>query len=167
MSTLQQLRGGLTRAWESLTEGWRELVERAGDALTRFHPRESGDEVETREDRIAQRSARWGVLAAELKVSDDAVEVAIEVPGMDSKDFELHVMDNVLRVHGEKKVQRARTQGQFHIMERAYGSFERAVLLPVPVEESAAQASYNDGVLHIVLPRSEAHKARRIEVQRG
>ena len=167
MSTLNQIRNGLTRAWETVTEGWRELVERAGDALTRFHPRESGGDVATVEDRIAQRGARWGVLAADVTVNDDEVEVAIEVPGMDAEDFSLNVVDDVLVVHGEKKVQRERTQGQFHVMERAYGAFERAVRLPVPVVESAAKASYKRGVLHIALPRSEAHKARRIKVQRG
>ncbi len=167
MSTLNQLRNGLTRAWETVTEGWRELVERAGDALTRFQPRRSGGDMDTREERIAERGARWGVLAAEVKVDDNEVEVDIEIPGMEPDDFEIQVVDDVLVVHGEKKVQRERTQGRFHVMERAYGAFERAVRLPVPVDESGARASYRRGVLHIALPRSEFHKARRIEVKRG
>lgn len=167
MSTLSQLRDGLSRAWETVTEGWRELVERAGDALTRFQPKSPSNNVETREERIAQRGARWGVLAAEVKVDDDQVEVDIEVPGMDADDFEVSVHDDVLVVRGEKKVQRERTEGQFHVMERAYGVFERAVRLPVPVEESGAQASYERGVLRLSLPRSTAHKPRRIEVKRG
>ena len=87
MSTLQQITDGLSQAWETVTQGWRELVERAGNALTRFNPQPSGGEVETREDRIAQRGARWGVLAAEVTVSDDDIDVAIEVPGMDAAGF--------------------------------------------------------------------------------
>ncbi|MFT5173751.1 MAG: HSP20 family protein [Gammaproteobacteria bacterium] len=167
MSSLDQLRKGLTRAWDSVTEGWHELVERAGDALTRFHPQHTDSEVETSEERIAHRSTRWGVLAAEVKVDSDEVAVDIEVPGMDAGDFEIRVVDDVLVVHGEKKVSRERTAGQFHIMERAYGVFERAVRLPVPVDETAAKASYERGVLHIALQRSAAHKARRIEVKRA
>ena len=167
MSTLNQLREGLTRAWETVTEGWRELVERAGDALTRFHPKHSGGDLVTREERLALRGARWSVLAAEVKVDDDVVEVDIEVPGMDPENFEIDVLDDVLVVRGEKNVERERKEGQFHVMERAYGAFERAVRLPVPVEETGAQASYKRGVLHIALPRSEAHKTRRIEVKRG
>ena len=111
MSTLQQITDGLSQAWETVTQGWRELVERAGNALTRFNPQPSGGEVETREDRIARRGARWGVLAAELTVSDDDIEVAIEVPGMDAQDFEIKVVDDVLVVRGEKKVQRERQTG--------------------------------------------------------
>ena len=167
MSTLDQLRDGLTKAWETVTEGWRELVERAGDALTRFHPRQTGGDVETRESRIARSGARWGVLAAEVKIDDAQVEVDIEVPGMEADDFEIRVVEDVLVVQGEKKVKRERTEGRFHVMERAYGAFERAVRLPVPVDESGAKARYKRGVLHITLPRSEAHMARRITVTRG
>lgn len=165
MSTFNQLRDGLTRAWETVTEGWRELVDRAGDALTRFNPKHGGGELATREERIAERGARWGVLAAEVKVDDDEVEVDIEVPGMEADDFDIRVVDDVLVVHGEKKVQRERKEGQFHVMERAYGAFERAVRLPVSVDEAGAQASYKRGVLHIVLRRSQKQKARRITVK--
>jgi HSP20 family protein len=161
------MRDGLTRAWESVTAGWRELVERAGDALTRFNPRHSDTEIETLEERIAHRGARWGVLAAEVKINDDEVDVDIEVPGMEADDLEIHIVDDVLVVRGEKKVHREHKDGQYHIMERAYGAFERAVRLPVPVEDSDAQASYKRGVLHIKLKCSAAHKARRIEVKHG
>ena len=123
--------------------------------------------METGEQRIAHRSTRWGVLAAEVKIDGDEVVVDIEVSGMEAEDFEIRVVDDVLVVHGEKKVSRERTAGQFHIMERAYGVFERAVRLPVPVDEDTAKASYKRGVLHIALHRSAAHKVRRIEVKRG
>ncbi len=167
MSTLNQLRSGLSRAWETVSEGWRELVDRAGDALTRFNPKHSSGDIETREERIAQRGARWGVLAAEVQVDEDAVNVDLEIPGMDADDFEIDVHDDVLIVRGEKKVERERREGHFHVMERAYGSFERALRLPVEVNGDGTRARYDRGVLHITLPRSEAHKPRRISVQRG
>ena len=167
MSNLHQFRQGITHAWETVTEGWHELVERAGDALTRFNPKHTANDVETSEQRIAHRSSSWGVLAAEVKVDDNEVEVDIEVPGMEADDFEIRVVDDVLVVHGEKKVRRERMEGQFHIMERAYGAFERAVRLPVSVDDSGAQASYKRGVLHIALKRSTSDKVRRIEVMRG
>ena len=167
MSTLQQLRDGLARAFDAVAEGWHELVERAGDALTRFHPGHSEGEIETREERVAHRGARWGVLAAEVKVDDDEVKVDIEVPGMEAADFEIRIEDHVLVVRGEKKVQRERVAGRYHVMERAYGAFERAVRLPVPVRQSEAKARYERGVLHITLPRLETPAATRIEVQGG
>jgi HSP20 family protein len=66
MSTLEHLRSGLSRAWESVSEGWRELVERAGDPLTRFQPGHSRGDVETTEDRMARAGSRLGVVAAEV-----------------------------------------------------------------------------------------------------
>ncbi len=167
MSTLDQLRDGLSRAWGSVTEGWREMVDRASDALTRFHPKRGSGSLETHEDHIAARGARWGVLAAEVKLDDEHVEVDIEVPGMDPDDFEIRVVDDLLVVLGEKKVERERKSDHYHIMERAYGAFERAVRLPVPVEESQTRASYKRGVLQITLPRLSTHKARRIKVRAG
>lgn len=66
MSTLNQIREGLGKAWDSLTVGWRELRDLAGDALTRFNPRTARGEVETAEERIVNRASRWGLLAAEV-----------------------------------------------------------------------------------------------------
>jgi HSP20 family protein len=168
MSTLEHLRGGLSRAWESVAEGWREFVERTGDALTRFHPAHSGSEVQTAEDRMALQGSRWGVVAAEVVVGDDNVRIEMEVPGMEAGDFNVEVVDDVLVVRGEKKAQREHKRGQYHIMERAYGRFERALRLPVTVDEAGAEASYKRGVLRISVPRSTpAAGTRRIEVTGG
>jgi HSP20 family protein len=168
MSTLERLRGGLSRTWESVTEGWRELVERAGDALTRFHPTPASHEVETPGDRMAREGSRWGVVAAEVVLGDDNVGIAMEVPGMEAGDFDIDIVDDVLVVRGEKKVQREHKSGQYHIMERAYGRFERALRLPVAVNEAGAEASYRRGVLHHSIPPSTpVAQSRRHEVISG
>ena len=168
MSTLEHLRGGLSRAWESVTEGWRELVGRAGDALTRFHPAHSSAEVETAEDRMAREGSRWGVVAAEVVLGDDHVGITMEIPGMEAGDFDIEIVDDVLVVRGEKKVQREHKRGQYHILERAYGRFERALRLPVSVDEVGAEASYRRGVLHVSVPRNTpVARTQRIEVTHG
>ena len=165
MSTLEHMRGGLSRAWESVTEGWREFVERAGNALTRFHPAHSSGEVETADDRMAREGSRWGVVAAQLVLGDNDVAITLEVPGMEAGDFDIEIADDVLVVRGEKKFQREHQHGQYHVMERAYGRFERALRLPVSVSEDGAAASYKRGVLHISIPRSTpVARTRRIKV---
>ena len=165
MSTFTQLRDGLSHAWETITDGWREFVDRAGDALTRFHPRVSTGELQTRDESIAQRGARWSVLPAEVKANENEVCVDVEVPGMEPDDFSLQVIDDILVIRGEKKIDRERNDGRYHVMERAYGAFERAVRLPTAVDEAHAKARYKKGVLHVSLPISATHKARRIKVQ--
>lgn len=168
MSTLEHLKGGLSRAWETVSEGWRELVERAGDALTRFQPGHTRGDVETAQDRVARAGSRWGLVAAEVVLGDDEVEVTMEIPGMEADDFDIQVVDDVLVVRGEKKVQHERKRGEFHIMERAYGRFERALRLPAAVDEAGAEASYKRGVLRIHVPRSApTPSSKRIEVTRA
>ena len=123
MSTLRQLRSGFSRALDTISEGWNELVERTGNALTRFHLPRSGSGVETPEDRVARDGVRWGVLAAEVSVDEESVHVAMEVPGMNKDSFDIHLTDDVLVVRGEKKVERESKHGRYYVMERAYGRF--------------------------------------------
>jgi HSP20 family protein len=166
MSTLHQMRQGFSRAWESLTEGWRELRELAGDALTRFQPKTSRGEVETQEDRIVNRASRWGLLAAEVTDNDDAVQVTVEAPGLDAGDFDIEARDDIIIIRGEKKLSREESRGHYYVMERAYGQFERAIRLPTSVEDDGARASYQAGVLSITLPKSKTARPRRIAVQK-
>ncbi len=164
MRTLDQLRSGVARAWDTISEGWRELADRAGNALTRFHLPRTGSGVESREDRIARDAARWGILAAEISLDDDAVRVSMEVPGMEREDFDIHVDEDLLLVRGERKVEQESTQGRYYVMERAYGHFERAIGLPVAVDEAGTEATYKRGVLHVTLPRRRNAKVKRIKV---
>jgi len=165
MSTLAEIGDGLERAWDSIADGWRQLRQKATHALTRFKPLSSEGKLETAEDVFLQRGSRWGLLAADVSESDSEVNVRLEAPGLEADKFDIHVVGKVLVVRGEKQVQRAQTEGRFYVLECAYGSFERAVPLPVEVDESAATASYRRGVLHMKLPKKAAARARRIEVQ--
>lgn len=165
MSTVTQLREGLSRAWDSLTIGWRELRELAGDALTRFNPKTPRGEVESAEERIVGRASRWGLLAAEVTETDNTVDVLLEVPGLDPDDFEIEVKGDMLVVRGNKRVSREETRGHYHVMERAYGQFERAIRLPATVDDDGAKARYRRGVLTVSLPKNAKSSGRRITVE--
>jgi HSP20 family protein len=164
MSNLQQVREGITKAWDTITIGWRELRELAGDALTRFNPR-SGRGAWLSEEGSATRGARWSLLAAEVTDSGDTLEVMLEAPGLEPGDFELEVHDDVLVVRGEKKVSREVTRGHYYVMERAYGRFERALKLPARVDDLTARARYRRGVLTVSLPKIAGARGRRIAVE--
>jgi HSP20 family protein len=164
MSSLQQLRRGLHRTWDHLAEGWQHLRERAGHALTRFSPTRQSGAVETVADQAMLAGARWGLLAADVEEKADSVVVRLEAPGMEADDFDISVEDNYLVVRGEKRARREQSQGRYHILECAYGSFERALQLPARVEESAARAKYQRGVLTITLPKHAHAQRRRIHI---
>jgi HSP20 family protein len=166
MTTLNQITEGLERTWDSIAEGWRQLRQRAGHALTRFSPGSARSGAQTGEAGFLQQASRWGLLAADVSESDEQVRVRLEVPGLNPEDIDLQVVDgNILVVRGEKQVQRERSDDRMFVMECAYGSFERAIPLPAEVEEGAAKASYRRGVLDVMLPRKPAARGRRIEVQ--
>lgn len=165
MSTLDSIREGLEKAWDNVAEGWREITERAGHALTRFNPKHGqGDAAEAE---VVREGARWGLLAAEIRDADDAFEVRLEAPGMREEDFTLEVQGDVLIVRGEKRAEREERQGHYYLMERAYGSFQRSIRLPGAVDDANAKASYAKGVLRVTLPKLGGPPGRRIPVEQG
>jgi HSP20 family protein len=165
MSTLHQLREGLSEAWDSLMDGWERLYRSASGAITRFTPGKRVPEDERDAGReIAERSTGWGVLAAEVFDDDNQIVVRLEAPGLDKSDFDLEVLDNYLVVRGEKQIERERTEGRYHVTECAYGRFERAIPLPDEVDSSQARANYKNGVLRIELPKAIPRRRQTINV---
>ncbi|HID48260.1 MAG TPA: Hsp20/alpha crystallin family protein [Chromatiales bacterium] len=164
MSSLAQLREGLNRAWDSMTEGWQQLRRRASQALTRFNPIRHGDDLQTVSDQAMLRGARWGLLAADIEERPESIVVRLEAPGMEKEDFDISVIDNYLVVRGEKYARREQSEGRYTITECAYGSFERAFELPALVDENQARAAYRRGVLTVTLPKHPRARQRRIEI---
>ena len=114
----------------------------------------------------------------ELTSDDKAYTLTAELPGVNPADVKLEVRDNMLFLRGEKKRENAeapKTYGKekderrFHVTERAYGSFERAMTLPDDADAEGISASHKDGVLTVVIPRKaeETPKSRTIEVTRA
>jgi HSP20 family protein len=170
----EQIKQGADQAWESLSDGWRELSTRASGALTRFWPTPTAQSTEnpagnttqgTPAPRRGPRMSGWAFLAADVFESADTVTVRIEAPGMQREDFNVALSGEVLTVWGEKRIDREVAEGQWRMVQSAYGSFRRDVVLPVAVQVDKTKASYRDGVLRIELPKAEAARPRRIAVQ--
>jgi HSP20 family protein len=164
MATLDQMRDGFARAWAALAEGWNHLRSRASQALTSFQPVRRSGELQTSGDQVMVHAARWGLLPAEVIEHQSDILVKLEIPGMRGDDFEIHTVDDVLVVRGEKMTQSAQEHGRYHVLECAYGSFERAIPLPTSVGEQGARATYRRGVLEITLPKASNSSPRRIPV---
>lgn len=164
MNAMAELQRGLGRAWQSLSEGWTQLRDRAANAITRFNPTRHEGNLDTAEEIGMQRGARWSVLAADVQDKGDDLVVRLEVPGMEAGDFDISVIEDHLVVRGEKRLQREQTEGDYHIRECAYGAFERIVPLPIAVDQDRAKARYKRGVLNITLPKASHARRRKIEV---
>ena len=111
MSSFEQLRQGLNRTWDQVTEGWRQLRERTADAITHFNPiHRQESSTETHDSVIERSGARWGVLAADVLDDNDNVIVKLEIPGLDAENFDIQVVEKYLVVRGEKRAPRGRAR---------------------------------------------------------
>ncbi len=152
------------RAWESLSEGWRELLSRSGDALTHFGRHKGGKEEDKNEGGALATFPQWSLLAGEVEETPTDIVVRVEVPGMEKEDCRITIDGNVLYLSGEKHLERETHDSTYHVMERAYGVFERAIALPRNVNIDKAEAHYKNGVLTVRLPKEGSGKAKSIQV---
>ena len=95
------------------------------------------------------------------------ITVKVELPGLDEKDVEVLLSDDVLTIRGEKKQEKEESTGDYYRMERTYGRFERAIPLPENVDPAGIEAKFKKGVLSIQMPkRAEIEdKAKKIEIK--
>lgn len=89
---------------------------------------------------------------------DKDISVTAELPGIDPKDVQIDVDDDMLTIRGEKRSEESGEQGGRRWRERSYGKFERSIQLPTDVKADAAKAEFKNGVLRITLPKSEMAK---------
>jgi HSP20 family protein len=102
--------------------------------------------------------------AIDVVETDDAIVLKAELAGMDPKDINIEVQDNVLTVSGERRFEEEVREDKFYRIERRYGSFSRSLALPPTADESKVQAKYEDGVLQITVPKAEIAKPKKITV---
>ena len=97
--------------------------------------------------------------------SDDAFTVRAEVPGVDAKDLEVSVTDNVLTLSGEKKLKKESKENDVFRSERFTGTFQRSLALPEGVDAGKVAAELAHGVLTLTIPKAETAKPKRIDVK--
>lgn len=90
-----------------------------------------------------------------------------ELPGIEPKDVDVRVENNVLTLRGERKFESEVKREKYHRVERAYGTFSRSFTLPSVVDTEKIKAEYKDGVLQVTLPQREESKPKQIQVSVG
>ena len=144
--------------------------------LTRWNPYR---ELETLQDRMSrlfeqQYGGREEALTSSAFVppvdiyeDQHGIQLKLEVPGVDQKDLNINVENNVLTVSGERKFEQEQKEENFHRIERRYGSFTRSFTLPNTVDTEKITADYSSGVLSIRLVKREEAKPKQIKVNIG
>ncbi len=103
--------------------------------------------------------------AVDVYEDKDNVFVKAELPGMKKEDIAVSVSGNMLHISGERKEEAEHKDAGSYRSERYFGSFQRSLPLPEPVEADKIHAEYKDGVLTITCPKTEEAKRKQIEVK--
>ena len=106
-----------------------------------------------------------GLPPADVKETDPAYTLAIELPGLARQDVEITLDNDVLTVSGHKAEEREDATAAYRMSERRYGHFERSFPIPVDVERQEIEAQFRDGLLKITLPRDHTAATRRSRVE--
>lgn len=105
------------------------------------------------------------VPSLEIHEDENQYTLGIDVPGIDRKNIDISVTGNTLTLKGERNEESKKKEKGYFYTERRYGSFQRSVQLPSEVDSEKIVANYKDGVLEVVIPKSEKAKPKQIRVE--
>ncbi len=145
--------------------------------LTRWDPFRELASLQNRMNRLfdeqygsgREESLTTGAFVPPVDIYEDehSIQLKLEVPGIDQKDLDIKVENNVLTVSGERKFEKEQKEENFHRVERRYGSFSRSFTLPNTVSPEETTADYSNGVLTVKLAKRAEAKPKQIKVGIG
>jgi HSP20 family protein len=103
--------------------------------------------------------------ATDITEDDKEYLVKVELPAMNKEDVKVTVENGTLQISGERKAEKEEKTKKYHRIERSYGSFLRAFMLPDSADGTKVNAEYKDGMLTVHLPKAPEAKSKLIEVQ--
>lgn len=144
-------------------------------AIMRWNPIREMAAMQTTLDRMfdeAWRVGRMGEsqpLALDVHETDNAYEVSAAIPGIKAENLNISVHDGVLTISGEtsQETRKENEKTRALMLERSYGKFTRSIRLPQPVNTENIEATLDNGVLHLTLPKTEEAQPRQIPVRAG
>jgi HSP20 family protein len=101
----------------------------------------------------------------DLSETDKEIEITVELPGLEEKDVQVNVADDVLTIRGEKKSHHEEKEKDYRLVERSSGSFMRTVELPAGVDVNAIQAVMSKGVLKVTVTKPAPAEAKKIDIK--
>jgi len=137
-----------------------------------WSPFDTLEELQSDINRIFTRSLTrekpWvGMFQPDLEIREesDAYVLSVDLPGVRKEDLNISVHGNRLTLKGERKQNKENKEKGYHYSEKYYGAFTRSMEFPLEIQSDKVKASYNDGVLQIVLPKAESAKPRQVSIE--
>jgi len=136
------------------------------EQMTRMLTRALGQGSQLQGVAASSSTPAWAP-ALDISERKDAYLVTVELPGVEFDDLQITLEDGLLTIQGERHFAHDSSEQQFHRIERRYGAFRRSITLPAHVMADGIEATADNGVLQIVVPKVEEAKPKRIQVRQG
>lgn len=141
-------------------------------ALVRWEPFREIENLQQEMNRLFDtlaptRNPEWAgsfIPPAEMHEDGEAIHLKLEVPGMESKDLDIHVTAEAVSISGERKLENRTQEKGVTRSEFRYGKFQRVIPLPARIQNDKVQAAYKNGVLNLMLPKAEEEKTKVVKV---
>ena len=103
----------------------------------------------------------------DISETETAMEVSAELPGVDEGDLDVSLANDVLTIKGEKKAEKEDKSKDYHLVERSYGMFQRAISVPFTVDPEKVEAKFEKGILKVTLPKPPevAAKSHKVTIE--
>jgi HSP20 family protein len=179
--------GGRTQVRALLEAGQRRVAARPQQeepmSLVRFNPEKEMEQMFERMTRAFNDSPRFFTRfgfgdkeamtladwtpAVDVQENAEAYLINAELPDVKKEDVKVSVQDGVLSLSGERRQEKEEKGKKFHRIERSYGRFQRSFALPDAVDEQKINASFKDGMLHVMIPKAPQSKTGAHEIKIG
>ena len=118
-------------------------------------------------ERIGPSTMRVGATSFPVDVIEeqDCIKVLADLPGFNKEDIEIWIEDNQLVIKAERKEEKVEKDVNYIRQERVYGKVQRAIPIPAEIDENNIKATYKNGVLEIILPKSEKTQRKIIKIE--
>lgn len=140
--------------------------------VTRWNPFREIAEMQRQFDRVfddawrgteARMGTNW--MPIDVTETENGFTVVADLPGLSAEDINVNLHDDVLTISGEVTRSEEHEDNRAIVRERTYGHFSRRISMPTPVDAEGIQATYDNGVLTLTMPKAESAKPRQIEVK--
>lgn len=108
-------------------------------------------------------SAAWAP-PVDVREDDREISLAVELPGVKPEDVEVTCDNGLLSIRGQKNAARKENDGEYHLVERTFGTFTRSFRLPKGVDESKITADFEHGVLNVRVPKAALPQPKKIQI---
>ncbi|MEL6459550.1 MAG: Hsp20/alpha crystallin family protein [Cyanobacteria bacterium J06641_2] len=142
-------------------------------ALVRYNPWQEMNALQRSfnrlfDDMLAPENSDFGnfskIPAAELSETDNAINLKLEIPGMNVNDLDIQVTEKAVSIKGERKEETTSEEKGNRRSEFSYGKFERVIPLPTRIQNTDVKADYKDGILNLHLPLAQEEKNKVVKI---